>query len=97
MKNQRSSWKHGESTYTLSEGGEPFGRSLKAQSLKTVRVITDDAEISLGYLLRNDENNQIRVGHCVGFLRDLFQFSRKQIWRVDAVCRARIKEMVVLG
>lgn len=97
VKPRRSSWNHGESTYTLATGGESFGRSLKNKALKLVRVITDDAEIALGYLLRNDENNQVRVGHCVGFMRDQYQFERRQQWRVDAVCRDRIKEMVVLG
>lgn len=84
-------WQHGESTFTLAESGPDFGRFLKRQSLGLVRVVTDDAEI-IGFLLRDDEAGQLRVGHCVGFMRDEWQIERRQKWRVSAIGRERITE-----
>ena len=90
-------WNHGESMFTLASGGESFGRSLKKKAIATVQVVTDDGEIALGYLLRNDESLQVRVGHCVGYMGDNYYITRHQEWRVDAVCRERIERMVYLS
>jgi hypothetical protein len=85
-------WTHGESTYPLAESGRDFGAKLKAQSLGLYRVVTDDAEI-IGFLLRDDEAHQIRMGHCLGFVKDDWEIERRQRWRVDAVARHRIRAM----
>jgi hypothetical protein len=90
-------WNHAESCYTLAESGASFGRSLKRQALRTVKIVTDDAEIAIGYLIRDDEELQIRVGHCTGFVRDGFQIDRRQMWRLDAICRKRIVRMETLS
>lgn len=89
-------WQHAESSYTLAESGPDFGRSLKRQSLGIVVVVTDDAEF-VGYLLRDDEPGQIRVGHCIGFMRDEWQIERRQKWRVSAIGRGRITELRRMG
>lgn len=90
-------WVHDRSTFKLAEGGASFGQSLKKQAIRIVRILTDDAEISLGLLLRDDEALQIRVAHCTGYVKDEFQMGNRQKWVIEAVSRSRIKEMVTLS
>lgn len=100
-KRPASNWRHAESMYTLlrqpikrgDRFGTPhdaFGDSLRKDAKAVVQVVTDDAEISMGLLLRDDENNQIRVAHVTSVMGDEFEMRRRQEWRVDAVCKARI-------
>lgn len=100
-------WRHAESTYTLATGGASFGRFLKSKAFKIVKVVTDDAEINLGLLIRDDEDHQIRVGYRASLPLPLKRWEempqsplnrrRRYEWRLDAVARERIQEMRVLS
>jgi hypothetical protein len=100
-------WRHAESTYTLATGGDKFGQFLKKQAFKFVRVVTDDAQIDFGLLIRDDEDNQIRVGHRVSvplplrtgeeYYTSPLNQRRRYEWRLDAVARERIQEVRTLS
>jgi hypothetical protein len=100
-------WRHAESTFTLGSGGDKFGESLKAKALKVVQVKTDDAEIALGFLIRDDEDGQIRVGYRASVVKPYqgqqeipeqhLNQRRRTEWRVDAIARDRITELRVLS
>ncbi len=98
-------WGHAESTYNLAKGGPKFGDFLKTKAFKLVKVVTDDAQIDLGLLVRDDEEGQIRVGHLVSvekpYQRDdaveYLNLKRRPEWRLDAISRDRITEFRVLS
>lgn len=92
-------WPHAESCYTLAKGGDRFGIQFKKRALGFVRIVTDDAEITLGIVVRDDEDNQVRVAHRVSVPRNPLDPESKRYheWRLDAVCRSRILERVALN
>lgn len=84
-----------QSHKVLATGTTGLHESFKQQNLGLVYVRTDDAEWQLGYLLRDDERRQIRIGSAVprGRDRDAFGWSNKIVWCVFAIDRLRIREM----
>ena len=92
----RSGASHGfQSEFVLATGTTGLRESFKAKNLGIVRVLTDRSEYAIAYLLRNDEDKQIRIGTCVpqGRARDQFGWSNRQAWQVIAISRNSIKEM----
>lgn len=97
-------WRHAESMFTLATGSNRWGEQLKQQALSFVAVTTDDGEIPFGLLIRNDEDNQIRVAHRVSVLRNPNEIGesplnmrRRVEWRLDAIARDRITDYRVLS
>ena len=73
----------------LAKGGKRMGEGFKRKNLGLVRIVTDDIEITLGMVLRNDEERQVRLCHCVDGRHGLFE--------IVAVDRQRIQAMQVLN
>lgn len=73
----------------LARGSRRMGEQFKRRNIGLVCVKTDDAEITLGMLLRDDEKHQIRICHCVD--------GRRGIFEIIAVARDRVKRMVGLN
>lgn len=100
---RRRAWPHRSSNFMLSTGGDRFGDMLKEKRIALVKVVTDDLEIPLGMLMRADEDNQVRVGYRTTIprypnaSRQPLNERRRHEWRLDAINRDRIREMVVIG
>jgi hypothetical protein len=92
-------WPHKQSTFTLAHGGDGFGRSMKERAIAIVRVVTTDLEIPLGLLVRDDEDNQIRVAHHVSVPAGYRHWpdSRRYEWRLDAIDRNAVRELTRLS
>lgn len=78
------------------EGGVEFAEMMKPRAKAIVRVETDDAQIDLGYLL-DREPHQIRVMHCLGYVRDHYDFAKRQKWQVVTIPHDRVRRAVVLN
>lgn len=102
IKNDRP-WPHETASFTLARGGDAFGQEMKSRRIKLARIVTDDCEITLGVVIRDDEDNQVRVAHRCSVLRNPSELGnpitlkRRHEWRLDAICRNRITEMVTLS
>jgi hypothetical protein len=81
----------GKSEYTLGTfTGDRAGEDFKARAIRFERVVTDDAEISLGLLIRDDEDNQIRIAYRA-------RGGRNPLWKLVAIDRSRILERRTLS
>lgn len=101
-------WTREEGTFVLARGGGKMGEDFKAKNIGIVRVRVADKvvlneqgqvaanverQFDIAYLLRDDENVQIRIGVFAGHDRR----SRRERWEVIAVARHRIQEMTKLS
>lgn len=64
---------------------------LKRNSQATVRIVTDDAEFSIAYLLRQGRG-EYRIATCVP--KDK---GRRLVWQVLVIPARRVKQLVVLN
>lgn len=77
---------------TLGQGREDLRDWIKQRSTAIVKVVTDDAEIALAYLIREDAKF-IVVGTCERErMFDNFQFGHRLRWVTLSIPRNRIKE-----
>jgi hypothetical protein len=83
--NTRRTWSTTTSYFTLGVGGEAFGQSMKEKRIGLINVTTDDIQIDMGLVIRDDEDNQIRVA-----FRE--RRGKRPVWRLVAIHRPRILE-----
>lgn len=82
---------------TLHRVGQSSREFIQAHSNKLVRVVTDNEEV-FGYLIRHDLGG-VRIGHCLGFVRDNYRFSQQQraAWVIDDVKAIDVKSITELN
>lgn len=85
----------------LVRGRNDLRKYIQKKAEAVVRIKTRDFDIDMGFLMRNDERHQVRVGFCSSTHKrhDLEWYeprARHVEWQIVAIPRSLIREMVVL-